>query len=158
MTPKRNTKRLLTLRLSARANHCFVLLSFVIIHPLNDTHVKELMQAAKIGTPYIAAWVSDRYGRRVSIMVGSVITVAGGFLGAFATSVPQFIGGRVLVGAGQAFHQAVAPPLLQELAHPRLRGICGASRLPLGSKAQGIRADEPSVSRSLFRMFYRSQW
>lgn len=51
-------------------------------------------------------------------MVGSVITLAGGILGALSTSRGQFIGGRVLVGAGQAFHQAVAPPLLQELAHP----------------------------------------
>lgn len=66
----------------------------------------------------MSAWISDRYGRRAAIMVGSVITLAGGFLGAFSRSRGEFIGGRVLVGAGQAFHQAVAPSLLQELAHP----------------------------------------
>ncbi|KAI9631839.1 general substrate transporter [Dioszegia hungarica] len=83
----------------------------------------------KIITPPLAAWISDKYGRRVSIMVGSVVTLAGGLLGAFSTSRGQFIGGRVMVGAGQAFHQAVAPPLLQELAHPRVRGIVGAMYL-----------------------------
>lgn len=90
-------------------------------------------------------------------MVGSVITLAGGFLGAFATSIPQFIGGRVLVGAGQAFHQAVAPPLLQELAHPRVRGICGASRCPVKSEGRRIRADDSSVSWSFLCMLYRSE-
>lgn len=115
----------------------------------------ELTAVAKIGTPYIAAWVSDKYGRRASIMVGSVITLAGGFLGAFATSVPQFIGGRVLVGAGQAFHQAVSPPLLQELAHPRVRAICGASQ-SLPCPSGDLSADLLSVLGNLFRQFAAS--
>jgi MFS family permease len=68
--------------------------------------------------PPVAGWVSDKYGRRAGLMLGSIITLAGGLLGAFSTNLGMFIGGRVLVGAGQACHQAIAPPLLQEFAHP----------------------------------------
>jgi len=77
-----------------------------------------LTALAKIIMPPVAGWVSDKYGRRAGLMLGSIITLAGGLLGAFSRDLGMFIGGRVLVGAGQACHQAIAPPLLQEFAHP----------------------------------------
>lgn len=75
-------------------------------------------EPAKILLPPISAYISDRWGRRVAIAIGCIVTGAGCLLGAFARNRADFIGGRVLVGGGQAFHQSTAPALIQEIAHP----------------------------------------
>jgi MFS family permease len=42
-----------------------------------------------------------------------------------STSTAMFCGGRAFMGFGVSFALVTAPPLLQEIAHPRLRAQIG---------------------------------
>jgi len=48
--------------------------------------------------------------------------VAGAFVQGFAATLPVFMGGRVLMGAGNSLAQVTSPMLLTELCHPQHRG------------------------------------
>jgi MFS family permease len=72
-------------------------------------------------TPFFASWISDKWGRKWALGVGSVLLILGAFLNAFATNLGMFIGGRVIIGAAGPFGKITGIALLQELAHPRLR-------------------------------------
>jgi MFS family permease len=54
-------------------------------------------------TPYIAQWISDHFGRKMSLAIGSLLLILGAFINAFANSLGMFIAGRVLVGAAGPF-------------------------------------------------------
>ncbi|GFZ46304.1 hypothetical protein JCM24511_04551 [Saitozyma sp. JCM 24511] len=83
----------------------------------------------KIITPSIASWISDRWGRRICLLIGSVISVAGALINTFATGRGMLIGGRAVLGAGLGMHATVAPPMVQEICHPRLRAVAGGTWL-----------------------------
>ena len=78
----------------------------------------------------IAAFVGDRvshyFGRRIAIWSGTCLVVAGASIIAESQSVAMFCGGRVVVGFGTSMALAVAPSLLQEIAHPRFRAQMSA--------------------------------
>ncbi|OAL38016.1 hypothetical protein AYO20_02849 [Fonsecaea nubica] len=74
-----------------------------------------------IGSTPFSAIVSDRFGRRWSIFIGSIIMMLGVVLQCVSKSIGLFIGGRVVVGFGISLALAAAPILLAELAHPRHR-------------------------------------
>ena len=78
-------------------------------------------------TPYIASFLSDRYGRKITLAIGSLLLIAGAFVNAFAKNIGTFIAGRVLVGAAGPFGKITAVALLHEIAHPRLRPIVATS-------------------------------
>jgi MFS family permease len=78
-------------------------------------------------TPYIAGYISDHYGRKLSLAIGSLILIAGAFVNAFAKDLGTFIAGRVLIGAAGPFGKTTAVALLHEIAHPRLRPIVATS-------------------------------
>lgn len=91
-----------------------------------------------IVTPYIASWISDTWGRKICLAVGSLLLILGAFINAFATSLGMFIAGRTLVGAAGPFGKITAIALLHEIAHPRLRPIvatCYYSNYYMGSIA-----------------------
>ncbi|GFZ51206.1 LOW QUALITY PROTEIN: hypothetical protein JCM24511_08964 [Saitozyma sp. JCM 24511] len=83
----------------------------------------------------------DRWGKRNTIWIGSVIIIAGAIWNGLCTSSGQFIGvglnglldpvrvliwsARLIVGAGGTITKIAAPALTQELAHPRLRSVLG---------------------------------
>lgn len=79
---------------------------------------RRLIALAKIITPSIASWISDRWGRRICLLIGSVISVAGALINTFATGRGMLIGGRAVLGAGLGMHATVAPPMVQEICHP----------------------------------------
>ncbi|KAL3446320.1 hexose transporter protein [Aspergillus insuetus] len=89
-----------------------------------------LMNSAGFLPGIIASFTSDRisfyFGRRASVWTGSVITTIGAIIMSFSTSIGIFCGGRVLLGFGTSVALTVAPALLQEIAHPRLRAQLGA--------------------------------
>lgn len=74
-----------------------------------------------IGSTPFSAMVSDRYGRRWSIFIGSIIMLAGVVIQCSSKSLNMFIGGRVVIGFGISLALAAAPVLLSELTHPRHR-------------------------------------
>ncbi|KAK3677010.1 hypothetical protein LTR78_003215 [Recurvomyces mirabilis] len=80
-----------------------------------------------IVTPYIAEVLSHRFGRKITLAVGSLLLILGAFINAFANSLGMFIAGRVLVGAAGPFGKITAIALLHEIAHPRLRGMVASS-------------------------------
>lgn len=71
----------------------------------------------------LTPFLSDGYGRRVGIFVGCAIILVGTAVQGSAQSLGQFIGGRVLLGAGAAISSAIGPAYTVELAHPSYRGF-----------------------------------
>lgn len=74
-----------------------------------------------IVTPFLASWINGLWGRKICLLVGSLLLILGAFLNAFAKDLGTFIGGRVVIGAAGPFGKITGIALLQELAHPRLR-------------------------------------
>ncbi|VUC30169.1 unnamed protein product [Clonostachys rosea] len=73
-----------------------------------------------------ASWICNNWGRKPSIMIGSVFVVAGAIWNALSPDVTHFIISRVIMGIGGAMVKISAPALLQETAHPRLRSNMGS--------------------------------
>ncbi|KAM0748240.1 general substrate transporter [Meredithblackwellia eburnea MCA 4105] len=78
-----------------------------------------------VTAPFIAD-LCDRFGRRPTIVFGSLIIIAGAFLAGFANGLGMFLGGRAVVGFGSNFIVVGSICLCQELTHPRLRGVTTA--------------------------------
>jgi len=76
---------------------------------------------ALVGLP-LTPFVSDIFGRRAALFLGSVIMLAGAALQCAATNVAMFISARILIGFGLTFCLNAAPLLLIELAYPTQRG------------------------------------
>ncbi|KAI0058199.1 general substrate transporter [Artomyces pyxidatus] len=74
-----------------------------------------------LGLPF-TPYCSDLFGRRVTLFIGSVLMLGGVATQATAHSVAQFVGARVLIGAGLTFGANAAPLLITELAYPTQRG------------------------------------
>jgi sugar porter (SP) family MFS transporter len=73
-----------------------------------------------------APWLSDKYGRRVGIVVGNVGMLAGFFGQTFCKSAAQFLVMRLVVGFASIFNTLSSSALVLELAHPRQRAVMGA--------------------------------
>ncbi|KAH7021486.1 lactose permease [Microdochium trichocladiopsis] len=69
----------------------------------------------------IAPWLNNKYGRRWSIMAGSLIMMAGALLQGFAQHVAMYIIARMLLGVGILFAIIGGSALIGELAHPKER-------------------------------------
>ncbi|KAJ4256060.1 hypothetical protein NW762_009134 [Fusarium torreyae] len=80
---------------------------------------------AIISTPF-SAFISDRFGRRLSIIIGSFIMIIGVIVQCASKNIGTFIGGRIIVGFGITLALAAAPVLISELAHPRHRVFFGS--------------------------------
>jgi MFS family permease len=70
----------------------------------------------------IAPFISDRFGRKASILCGCIIMIVSAAVQASAHGQPQFEGGRFFMGFGNSLAQLSAPLLLTEIAHPQHRG------------------------------------
>ncbi|KAF1919884.1 general substrate transporter [Ampelomyces quisqualis] len=73
-----------------------------------------------IGVP-IAPWYNQKYGRRSSIMCGSIIMVIGALLQGFSQHVGMYIVARMLLGVGIVFCIISGSSLLGELGYPKER-------------------------------------
>ncbi|KAI6383080.1 hypothetical protein MCOR25_000268 [Pyricularia grisea] len=80
-----------------------------------------LYQIGSVVSIPIVPFVLDRWGRKWPIIIGAVITTGGAVLQAFCHTLPQFMGGRFLLGFGNSFSQMASPMLLTEIAHPQHR-------------------------------------
>ncbi|KAI1472957.1 general substrate transporter [Daldinia caldariorum] len=76
---------------------------------------------AMVGAPF-AAIVSDRHGRRVGMFCGAVIIIVGMIIVATASTIPQFVVGRFVLGLGISFMTIAAPAYAVEIAPPHWRG------------------------------------
>ena len=66
--------------------------------------------------------LSDRFGRRLSVLVLSAVFVVGSLLAAAATSVAMLIGARVVLGFAVGGASVLVPIYISEAAPPHLRG------------------------------------
>jgi len=78
-----------------------------------------------IGVVFIST-LSDRYGRRVSMIFGAVLCVIGTLLATTAHEAGMFIAGRLLLGLGGVVVGAIGPVLMAELAYPSQRATATA--------------------------------
>ncbi|EOA86795.1 uncharacterized protein SETTUDRAFT_41325 [Exserohilum turcica Et28A] len=69
----------------------------------------------------VSPWLNQRYGRRMSIFVGSIIMVTGAILQGFAQHVGMYIIARMLLGFGILFAIVSGSALIGELAYPKER-------------------------------------
>ncbi|SPO02438.1 related to hexose transporter protein [Cephalotrichum gorgonifer] len=69
----------------------------------------------------IAPWLNQRYGRRWSIMSGSLIMMVGALLQGFAQHVAMYIIARMILGVGILFAIIGGSALIGELGHPKDR-------------------------------------
>lgn len=77
---------------------------------------------AILSAPFSAP-ISDYFGRRWTILIGSIVMVCGVIMQAAASSVALFIVARIVVGLGITLALATGPILISELAHPRHRVV-----------------------------------
>lgn len=85
--------------------------------------VNSCYQLGSIFAVPIAPWLAQRFGRRWSIMVGSLTMVFGALLQGFAQHVAMYIIARMILGAGILFCIISGAALIGELAHPKERAI-----------------------------------
>ena len=77
------------------------------------------------GVVFIAS-ISDRFGRKISMFIGSVICLIGVGLSTGASTAGMFIGGRLLLGIGGVIIGAIGPVYMTELAYPNHRATATA--------------------------------
>ncbi|KAI5840770.1 MFS transporter [Morchella snyderi] len=71
----------------------------------------------------IVPWVNDRYGRRMSIIVGSIIMVIGAILQTCSVHLGMFLTSRFVLGMGIPFALSGGSQLIGELAYHKERAV-----------------------------------
>ncbi|KAF1911673.1 general substrate transporter [Ampelomyces quisqualis] len=69
---------------------------------------------------------SDRFGRRMSIVFGSVVMIIGAVLQGLAKNLAMFIAARIILGHGIVYAIIGGAALLGELGHPKERAFLGS--------------------------------
>ncbi|KAJ3719602.1 major facilitator superfamily domain-containing protein [Lentinula guzmanii] len=84
-----------------------------------------VMSVSQIGkNQYAIPWSNDFLGRKRTISIGSLIVISGTIVGTLSRTTGMLIASRVIVGLALPFMSVACVCLVNELAHPRLRGIC----------------------------------
>ena len=102
-----------------------------------------------------AGQIADRYGRRHALAVGAIMTSAGNFWCALASSYPEFMAGRFVAGLGAGFVVTAGQIVLTDITTPERRGrmmslywgsfifAAGAGPLPGGLLAEWFGLSAP---------------
>uniref|UniRef100_A0A7N2R4L4 Major facilitator superfamily (MFS) profile domain-containing protein n=1 Tax=Quercus lobata TaxID=97700 RepID=A0A7N2R4L4_QUELO len=69
-----------------------------------------------------ASWVTKKLGRKISMLTGGLVFLAGAIINAAAQNIAMLIIGRILLGIGVGFANQAVPLYLSEMAPYRLRG------------------------------------
>ncbi|KAH7146314.1 sugar transporter [Dactylonectria macrodidyma] len=78
-----------------------------------------------IGFP-VAAWVSNKYGRKPGIYVGYIFLVAGVGMQTAAQNERTFTYSRLFIGIAASWLGNASPLLINEIAHPKQRSVANA--------------------------------
>jgi sugar porter (SP) family MFS transporter len=70
----------------------------------------------------ISGFLSDIFGRKTSIQIGSVIWVIGSIITAASVNIPMLVVGRIINGFSVGICSAQVPVYISELAPPSMRG------------------------------------
>jgi len=91
------------------------------IRPALLGFISSCYQLGSILAVPFAPWLNQRFGRRWSIMGGSLFMVVGAILQGFAQHVGMYIIARMLLGVGIVFAIISGSALIGELGHPKER-------------------------------------
>jgi MFS family permease len=81
------------------------------------------MRMADITGFFFSAPISDRWGRKVAIMIGCVIVIIATFVSTFSPrNMGGLIAGRAIVGMGQGIALPAGPTYISEIAPAESRG------------------------------------
>ncbi|CAK7235448.1 hypothetical protein SBRCBS47491_009297 [Sporothrix bragantina] len=95
--------------------------------------VASLLTAGAFFGAGVAGAISDRYGRRMTILAGGLLFCFGGGLQTGARNYGYIIGGRFTAGLGIGVLTMIIPLYQAELTHPDIRGlITGLQQFMLG--------------------------
>ncbi|KAJ5758457.1 hypothetical protein N7520_005613 [Penicillium odoratum] len=75
---------------------------------------------------FICSWISDRIGRKGSLLIGLTFATGGIFGEVFSTSNGAFVVSKLILGLGLGFYLTLAPLATSEIAPVVLRGIASA--------------------------------
>ena len=75
---------------------------------------------------FLAAWTSNKYGRKSGIYVGHVFLIAGTILQTAAPNPACFIVARGLLGTAAGWYVSGAPMLINEIAYPTHRPVAAS--------------------------------
>ncbi|KAH8662621.1 general substrate transporter [Xylariales sp. PMI_506] len=84
--------------------------------------INALYPVGKIIGLFPVAWLGDRYGRKVPIMIGLGLLISTAIFQAASQNTAWFIASRFLVGVATVFVAQPSPILITELAFPTHRG------------------------------------
>ncbi|KAI9022782.1 general substrate transporter [Phycomyces nitens] len=73
-------------------------------------------------TSYPASWVMDTYGRKWTILLGSLVFIVGGILQTASSKIVELMFGRLIAGFGIGFLSTVLPVYTAELSRAHNRG------------------------------------
>jgi MFS family permease len=76
----------------------------------------------KVCALFPVTWISDRYGRKLPMLLGFVLLMIGPAIQAASQNVAMFIVSRFIVGVATVFIAQPSPILITELAYPTHRG------------------------------------
>ena len=74
-----------------------------------------------LATP-LGAWISDRWGRKIGMIFGSVCIILGAIIATSAFGMTQITIGRIVLGAGIQLMTIAAPAYSMEISPPQWRG------------------------------------
>lgn len=72
---------------------------------------------------FACSWMSDRLGRKISLLIGLIIVTGGIFGEVFATTRPAFLIGKLILGVGLGFYLTIGPLYCSEVAPVVIRGM-----------------------------------
>lgn len=78
------------------------------------------------------AFISDRFGRQIALMVSVIFFTVGTLISGFATSFPMLLVGRVIAGMGIGADIAAATAYITGISPTRLRGQAGSKSVVWG--------------------------
>jgi MFS family permease len=81
----------------------------------------------------MGGFTMDRFGRRMTIMIGALICLLGAILQAAAQNLAMILVGRIIAGWAVGLMSMSVPVYQSECAHPKIRGlIVGLSQQMIG--------------------------
>ncbi|ODA80898.1 hypothetical protein RJ55_03858 [Drechmeria coniospora] len=71
---------------------------------------------------FLSPYMADVLGRKPTIMTGCIVMLVGACITTFSNGYAMYLGGRFVIGFGNALSHICSPMLLTEICHPQHRG------------------------------------
>ncbi|TFK50630.1 general substrate transporter [Heliocybe sulcata] len=89
----------------------------------NQGLIAALYVIGNVAGCFVAGQISDKFGRRGGMILGSVVCIVGAVIQASARSLHPLMGGRFILGMGAVIVMTAGPMYVVEMAYPKYRGV-----------------------------------